>query len=365
MAKITKPDMTYVWASGGSKTAPSSVKIQTGWVVEKPEFEKMNWVQNRQDDSLAYIFQMGVPEWDSAVEYQYSATYKSYVQRNGLVYKALQVGTNKDPASEAAYWTIAFDDKGAAAAVQSNLATHITNYGTLTGLTNAVTARTNLDVYSKAEAAEKNGDATKLFSVANGTTGYEAVNKSQLDTKAPTAGNAAQEFAVAAAATGDSAVNKTQFDAKTGLATETVAGIVEKATQAETNSGTANKFPDAAFLAASVWTAKAFVVFTTDATTATINRSNNVSSVVRNSIGQYTVTFTNTLAATPTVLVDVIDTSTTGGVGPSTSVIYKMVRCKTASTTSLTITARDVTVDGNGAVTINYADVNTVSIIVF
>jgi hypothetical protein len=209
MAKITKPDMTYVWASGGSKTAPSSVKIQTGWIVEKPEFQKMNWVQNRQDDSLAYIFQMGVPEWDSAVEYQYSATYKSYVQRNGLVYKALQVGTNKDPASEAAYWTVAFDDKGAAATVQSNLTTHITNYGTLAGLTNAATARTNLDVYSKAEAAEKNGDATKLFSVANGTTGNEAVNKSQLDTKAPTAGNASQEFAVATATTGNSAVNLT------------------------------------------------------------------------------------------------------------------------------------------------------------
>ena len=209
MAKITKPDMTYVWASGGSKTAPSNVKIQNGWVVEKPEFEKMNWVQNRQDGSLAYIFQMGVPEWDSAVEYQYSATYKSYVQRNGVVYKALQAGTNKDPATEAAYWAIAFDDKGDAGTVQSNLTTHITNYGTLTGLTNATTARTNLDVYSKAEAAQKNGDATKLFSVANGTTGNEAVNKSQLDTKAPVAGNAAQEFAVANATVGNSAVNLT------------------------------------------------------------------------------------------------------------------------------------------------------------
>ncbi len=29
----------------GSKTAPSNVKIQTGWIVEKPEFEKMNWVK--------------------------------------------------------------------------------------------------------------------------------------------------------------------------------------------------------------------------------------------------------------------------------------------------------------------------------
>ena len=61
--------------------------------------------------------------------------------------------------------------------------------------------------------ANELGDSTKLFLVANGTTGNEAVNKSQLDTKAPTAGNSGQEFAVAAATTGDSAVNKTQLDA--------------------------------------------------------------------------------------------------------------------------------------------------------
>ena len=241
MAKITKPDMTYVWASGGSKTAPSNVKIQTGWIVEKPEFEKMNWVQNRQDDSLAYLFQMGVPEWDSAVEYQYSATYKSYVQRNGLVYKALQVGTNKDPASEAAYWTLAFDDKAAAATVQTNLNTHITNYGTLASLSNAVTARTNLNVYSKGEGdaryAALAGISTQLFSVANGTTGHEAVNYSQLITKAPVAGNSTQLFLVANGTTGYEAVNKTQLDAKTGQATEISAGIAEICTNAELLAG--------------------------------------------------------------------------------------------------------------------------------
>jgi len=247
MAKITKPDMTYVWASGGSKTAPSNVKIQTGWIAEKPEFEKMNWIQNRQDGSLAYIFQMGVPEWNSAVEYQYSATYKSYVQRNGVVYKALQVGTNKDPASEAAYWTIAFDGEGAAAAVQSNLATHITNYGTLASLSNAATARTNLGVYSTTQVdsalalkALLAGSSSQLFSAANGTTGYEVVNKSQLDTKAPVAGNSGQEFAVATATTGNSAVNKAQLDAKTSIATDTQAGIVEICTNAELLAGTSD-----------------------------------------------------------------------------------------------------------------------------
>ena len=253
MAKIVKPDLTYQWASaaGGGSVAPSSGKIQTGHIVEKPNYEYMNWLQNRQDKSIAYTFQMGVPEWDALVEYQYHANYKSYVQRNGLVYKALQVGTNKDPATEAAYWALAFDNYGSAATVQTNLTTHITNYGTLASLSNAATARSNLGVYSTTQVdsalalkALLAGSSSQLFSAANGTAGYEVVNKSQLDTglatKAPVAGNAAQEFAVATATTGNSAVNKTQFDAKTGQATETTAGIAEICTDAELLAGTSD-----------------------------------------------------------------------------------------------------------------------------
>ena len=45
MAKITKPYYSEQWASAGNIVAPNSVKIQTGWIVEKPEFEKMNWVK--------------------------------------------------------------------------------------------------------------------------------------------------------------------------------------------------------------------------------------------------------------------------------------------------------------------------------
>jgi len=88
-------------------------------------------------------------------------------------------------------------------------------------------------------------DSHKITNLANGTDNGDAVNKSQLDAKALITGSAAQEFAVAAATGVDNAVNKAQFDAKTGLATTTVAGIVEKATQAEMNAGTADKFPSA------------------------------------------------------------------------------------------------------------------------
>lgn len=89
-------------------------------------------------------------------------------------------------------------------------------------------------------------DSHKITNLANGTDSGDAVNKSQLDAKALITGSAAQEFAVATATTGNNAVNKTQFDAKTGLANTTTAGIVEKATQAEMNTGDADKFPDAA-----------------------------------------------------------------------------------------------------------------------
>jgi len=83
-------------------------------------------------------------------------------------------------------------------------------------------------------------DSHKITNLANGSANGDAVNYLQLG------GDAAREFLAATATTGNAVVNKTQFDAKTGISTDTVAGIVEKATQAEMNAGTADKFPSAA-----------------------------------------------------------------------------------------------------------------------
>ena len=83
-------------------------------------------------------------------------------------------------------------------------------------------------------------DSHKITNLANGTDSGDAVNKSQLDAKAPFWGNAAQEFAVSAATVGDNAVNKTQLDARTGQATETVAGIAEICTDAELLAGSSD-----------------------------------------------------------------------------------------------------------------------------
>lgn len=82
-------------------------------------------------------------------------------------------------------------------------------------------------------------DSHKITNLTAGTANGDAVNYLQLG------GDAAREFLAATATTGSAVVNKTQFDAKTGISTTTVAGIVEKATQAEMNSGASNVWPDA------------------------------------------------------------------------------------------------------------------------
>lgn len=210
MSKITKPDISIQWAQAGVIVAPSDAKKQAGWVVEKPAYDYMNWLQNRQDTGIAYLYQMGIPEWDSATEYQYAAGYATYIQYNGIVYKALQVSTNKNPASETSYWVRAFDSYGSASTVNTALNNHIANYGLLANLVNSAVARSNLSVYSMAEVVA----------------GF-----------APIAGNSSQTFLVGNASSANHAVCKSQLDAKTGQATETVAGIAEIATQAETNAG--------------------------------------------------------------------------------------------------------------------------------
>ena len=116
--KITKPDLTNIWAEAGSIAAVDSSKISEGWIVEIPPYEEANFIENRQDEGIAYLMQQGVPEWDSSIEFQASS---SYVQYSGVVYKCLITATGKQPDIYPTYWTKAFDDAGAAQAVQSNL----------------------------------------------------------------------------------------------------------------------------------------------------------------------------------------------------------------------------------------------------
>ena len=94
MAEIVKPDMTALWASGGAVVAPSSNKIKEGWTAEIPPHQWENFVQLRQDEAIAYLYQRGIAEWDNTTEYFAD---KSVVLYNGVLYIAIVNNQNINP----------------------------------------------------------------------------------------------------------------------------------------------------------------------------------------------------------------------------------------------------------------------------
>ena len=85
----TKPTTyTKVWAATGSKIAAEDFKISRGWEVEKPPFEIMNWLQNRQDQWIAHTNQRGIAQWDANTEYKANVSYVTGAT-TGVVYRAV------------------------------------------------------------------------------------------------------------------------------------------------------------------------------------------------------------------------------------------------------------------------------------
>lgn len=70
----------------------------------------------------------------------------------------------------------------------------------------------NRTLWLKNNKADKNGNTANKFAVANGTAANDAVNKSQLDTKAALAGLSTQTFSVATGTADTHAVNKLQME---------------------------------------------------------------------------------------------------------------------------------------------------------
>lgn len=122
MPLFTKPQFNSVWAATGTRLTPDNAKISQGWIVEIPPHEYENWSQNRQDALLAHINQVGIPMWDSTVEYQAG---KSYIQgtTSGIIYRAVTTNTNVNPELDIqGNWVVAFEAQGAALLKSQNLA---------------------------------------------------------------------------------------------------------------------------------------------------------------------------------------------------------------------------------------------------
>ena len=103
---VNKPDINYgIWASNGDVAVPSSEKVEIGHIVEKPKKEIVNWIENRQDQFMAYLNQVGIAEWDSKTTYKANI---SFVNRSGTVYKAKSQNIDKDPTLNQNIWEISW-----------------------------------------------------------------------------------------------------------------------------------------------------------------------------------------------------------------------------------------------------------------
>lgn len=132
-----KQSMNDIWAAAGDVVMPDEVKIAEGWLVEVPPRQYWNWMQNRTDVNLAYIFQRGVPEWDISVEYLAN---KSFVVYNGIVYKCILTGIGKNPESQPTYWARAFRDWSAIGQAVDNLTPAADRFVYYTGANTAALA---------------------------------------------------------------------------------------------------------------------------------------------------------------------------------------------------------------------------------
>lgn len=109
----TKPNTKLMWASQGNRAEPTSDKQLEGWTQEIPPHEMENWVQYKQDLAIKYLYQEGIPEWDSSFEYNTT----SYVKYNGVIYKLAEdaevPNIGKQPNVSTTSWEIAFEPYGA------------------------------------------------------------------------------------------------------------------------------------------------------------------------------------------------------------------------------------------------------------
>lgn len=162
MAFRTKPDMSAVWASLGDNTKPLDSYITNGWEAVKPPRQFFNWLDNRQDSAIAYLYQAGIVQWDAITDYEGGAGVNSYVQgSDGKVYVALaDSGPNisgtgtKDPTnpSNSAFWEEAFAGKGDFDSLENRVDDLETEMGNGSGVTNPAAWRTALSVPSTTDA---------------------------------------------------------------------------------------------------------------------------------------------------------------------------------------------------------------------
>ena len=250
MALVTKNDVTQIFAIQAPEVdlPPTFANYPRGWDTArstngKPTIKQFNYIQQRTDQNILWIHQNGAAlPYDAAMEYAEGAV----VVKDGVLQK-----------KQGESWIIPF----------------MRGSQNLAELTDVTTARTNLSVYSKAEALAKASNLSDLANKATARTNLDVYSKAE-----------------------------TNSIAGTPNATETVAGKAKIATTAIAKAGvndtdfiTPKKLRDVlnATGGAPISACRAWVCFDSTTGGTIIRASNNIQSIVRTSQGKFVITFIN------------------------------------------------------------------------
>lgn len=209
MPLIPKPSDFRVWAETGIKVSPDNSKYSSGWDTSSPPpYQYFSYLQNKTDQFVAHINQVGMVLWDNATEYQAG---QSWVQgSNGSIYKCIQTNTNQNPVTDLVedYWVLVLvGNRVIDRSEVSNFAM------TLLDDTSASQMRTTLGFSSV---------GSNIVTAASTSAAQTAMGGSTIGRSVFTAANTSSA--------------QTAIGIQT--ASETVAGLSEEATQAEVDAGT-------------------------------------------------------------------------------------------------------------------------------
>lgn len=125
----TKPDFTQgVWAQQGELSEPSTDKIAIGHIVERPPFQMVNWIENRQDQGIMYLFQNGFASWDRTLLYPVDAI----VMRAGTLYQAINQNLSVEPSANPDTWKKSFFSSSDGEGVKKDLNSALNTDGFIT-----------------------------------------------------------------------------------------------------------------------------------------------------------------------------------------------------------------------------------------
>jgi len=90
----TKPGNIRIWAEAGAITDPGNAKYNTGWIVEIPTLQNMNYIQQQITQMLKHVNEEGIPRWDSTTDYPIGGMTKGV---DNKIYTAITNNIGQDP----------------------------------------------------------------------------------------------------------------------------------------------------------------------------------------------------------------------------------------------------------------------------